>query len=134
MCLWTQDLHIERYALEVWAFASISGPGPYSKNMPTIPATAFHPKPPLSKPVANSCRRADGNQSLKPPRQPTQPMALKIHNRRNKNTLCIHHATLAPAGSTTAKRHGVARTRLATGTRTPTLRYPGFATRALDHQ
>ena len=110
MCLWTQDLHIERYALEVWAFASISGPGPYSKNMPTIPATAFHPKPPLSKPVANSCRRADGNQSLKPPRQPTQPMALTVHRRRNKNTLCVHHATLAPAGGTTAKRHGVART------------------------
>ena len=39
-----------------------------------------------------------------------------------------------PADASAGRRHGVARTRLATGTRTPTLRYPGFATRALDHQ
>ena len=110
MCLWTEDLHIERYALEVWAFASTSRPGPWGRNMQTIPATVFHPKPPLSKPVASSCRRADVNQPLKLPRQPPPPMALTVHKRRNKNTLCVHHATLAPAGGTTAKRHGVART------------------------
>lgn len=65
---------------------------------------------PLSRPVANSCRRADVNQPLKLPRQPTPPMALTAHRRINNNTLCIHHATPAPAGSTTAKRHGVAKT------------------------
>ena len=63
-----------------------------------------------SRPVANSCRRADVNQPLKLPRQPTPPRALTAHRRINNNTLCIHHATPAPAGSTTAKRHGVAKT------------------------
>ena len=104
------DLRIERYALEVWAFAFISRPGPWGRNMQTIPATSFISRPLLSNPVANLCRRAHVNQPLQLPRQPTPPMGLTVHERRNKNTLCVHHATHAPAGGTTATRHGVART------------------------
>ena len=97
LCIGSVDLCLH---LSSWTLG-----GKYSNN--TCDHIYF--QNPLSRPVANSCRRADVNQPLKLPRQPTPPMALTAHRRIN-NTLCIHHATPAPAGSTTAKRHGVAKT------------------------
>ena len=109
MCLWTGDLHIENYALEVGLCLHLFSWTLGEKHANNICDHIYFPNP-RSRPVANSCRRADLNQPLKLPRQPTPPMALTAHRRRNNNTLCIHHATPAPAGSTTAKRHGVAKT------------------------